>query len=111
MLLKSRKPGPRAKVIDLPTIAYGSEYQAIGSYFHHTKTTVFRFPRKDVEKIARLVHGNLEGHMKQHKEKQAARALKGRRERIRAQKIKYHEERLEVATGKTAVKHEKCTAD
>lgn len=108
MLIKSRSPGPRTKIIDLPTIAYGSEYRVFMG-FYPAKTAVFSFARKDVEMIANLVHSDLKEHMKQHEEKKKARALKARRERIRAVKIRYHQLHLEITKGETAAKHEQCT--
>jgi hypothetical protein len=62
MLMKSRKPGPRAKFTDLPAIPYGSEYKTLG--FPVFKTiTVFYFRHKDLRRIADLVHGDWVKHM------------------------------------------------
>lgn len=106
MLLKSRKPGPRAKFTELPTILYGSAYKAMG-FPVFKRMTAFYFRPKDVLKIARLVHGDVDKHMMQKQEARDERREKARAKRVREFVIKFHEDCLEVSTGKAALRHEK----
>jgi hypothetical protein len=106
MLLKSRKPGPRAKFLDLPPIIYNTTVKAVG-YPMFISVTSFTFRRKDVEMIARHVHGDMEGHMQQKRRERYLRGCKARGRRIRDFKVAYHESELKVATGKSARRHEK----
>ena len=108
MLMKSRKPGPRAKFTDLPAIPYGSEYKAIG--FPVFKTiTVFYFRVKDLRHIADLVHGDWIKHMSLKMIERDARQQKARTKRVRKFIIEYHERELETSTGKVAKRHQKRT--
>jgi hypothetical protein len=106
MLLKSRKPGPRATFVNLPPIPYSSQTKGIGFPVFGSVTS-FTFRRKDVEMIARLVHGDVDGHMKQKRQERLSRELKARRGRIRELKIGYHEFELEAAKGKSVARHER----
>jgi len=108
MLMKSRKPGPRAKFTDLPAIPYGSEYKSIG--FPVFKTiTVFYFRPRDLRRIANLVHGDWIKHMSLKYVERAARQKKFRTKRVRKFIIEYHERELETSKGKVARRHQKRT--
>lgn len=105
MLIKSRKPGPRAKFTDLPAIPYGSEYKTIG--FPAFKTiTVFYFRLADLRRLATLVHGDLERHMEKKWEERYDRQEKARIKRVRKFIIEYHERGREASKGKVARRHE-----
>lgn len=104
MILKSRKPGPRAKHPDLPTILYASYRKGHGFPICSTVTS-FTFRTVDVEKIARMVHGDLEAHMVLKKKERPDRALRGRCKRVNDAKLKFHQDRVEVTTGQAAEKH------
>jgi len=109
MLMKSRKPGPRAKFTDLPAIPYGSEYKTLG--FPVFKTiTVFYFRRKDLSRIADLVHGDWVKHMNLKFRERAERQRKARAKRVREFIIEYHERELETSKGKVARRHQKRTS-
>ena len=97
MLLKSRKPGPQAKHTNLPIISRGSVKTGL---IHAGVCTSYHFFCKDVEAIARLVHGNLEAHMEQKDRERAARRLKTFMERERKLKIRYHTDSINDATTK-----------
>ncbi|GAB7326160.1 hypothetical protein MBLNU13_g10166t1 [Cladosporium sp. NU13] len=106
MLMKSRKPGPRAKFTDLPAIPYGSEYKALG--FPVFKTiTVFYFRLEDLRRIADLVHGDWIKHMSLKRVERAARQERTRTKRVRKFIIEYHERELETSKGKVAKRHQK----
>lgn len=106
MLMKSRKPGPRAKFTDLPVIPHGSEYKTIG--FPVFKTiTVFYFRRKDLRRLGDLVHGDWYKHMNEKTEERAARQRKAKIKRVRQFIIEYHERELETTKGKVARRHQK----
>ena len=108
MLMKSRKPGPRAKFTDLPAITYGSEYKTIG--FPVFKTiTVFYFRSKDLRRIADHVHGDWVKHMNLKHVERDARQRKVKIKRVRKFIIEYHQRELETSKGKVATKHQKRT--
>lgn len=106
ILLKSRKPGPRATFLDLPQIPYSTQTKGIGFPVFGTVTS-FTFRHKDVDMIARLVHGDVETHMKVKRQERYLRERKARRRRVREAKVAFHEVELEVSTGKSAERHEK----
>lgn len=106
MLLKSRKPGPRAIVTDLPTIPYASEYRFVG--FPVLKAmTVFTFRLRDVRRIAEIIHGDAEEHMRQKNFEKATRRYKARCKRIKEVKLRFRESELKQATGECAQRHER----
>lgn len=105
MLIPS-KPGPRAKVFDLPSITYGSEYRS-GGYVVHTTGVAYYFQRKDVEMIARLVHSDLEDHLERRAVAKAERQRKARIKRVRELKVKHHETWAEGSTGGDAKYHQR----
>lgn len=108
MLMKTRRPGPRAKFTDLPAIPYGSEYKALG--FPVFKTiTVFYFRFEDLRRIADLVHGDWDKHMSLKRVERAARQERARTKRVRKFIIEYHERELEISKGKVAKRHQKRT--
>ena len=108
MLMKSRKPRPRAKFTDLPAIPYGSEYKALG--FPVFKTiTVFYFRLEDLRRIADLVHGDWDKHMSLKRVERAARQQRARTKRVRKFVVEYHERELETSKGKVAKRHQKRT--
>lgn len=109
MLIKSRKPGPRAKYTDLPTIPYGSEYKTIG--FPVFKTiTVFYFRCVDLRRLANLVHGDWAKNANLKLRERIDRQEKARTKRVRNFIIEYHEREVEVSKGKIAKRHEKRTS-
>lgn len=108
MLMKSRKPGPRAKFTDLPVITYGSEYKTIGSPVFKT-ITVFYFRRDDLRRIADLVHGDWYKHMKSKLDEREARQQKTKIKRVRKFIIAHHERELETSKGQVAKRHQKRT--
>ena len=95
MLLKSRKPGPRAKHTKLPAILYGSAYIAMG--YRMGWSVTYRFLRKDVEMIADLVHGDVDEHMAKKDEARVQRKDKRLRKLHIELKISYHTRHLERA--------------
>lgn len=105
MLVKSRKPGPRAKYIDLPAIPYGTVYKTRG-YVTYSKTVAFYFQRKDVEMIARLVHADLESHLERRAAAKRERQRKARIKRIKELKINHHKNWLELTSGVAARRHQ-----
>lgn len=107
LMPKTRKPGPRAKLTDLPAITYGSEYKSVG--FPVFKTiTVFYFRAKDLSMLANIVHGgNWMQHMSGKWREQAVRQEKARTKRVRQFIIQHHERELEVSKGKAAKRHQK----
>jgi hypothetical protein len=109
MLMKTRKPGPRAKFTDLPAITYSSEYKSLGFPVFKTMT-VFHFRDKDLERLANLVHGDWVSHMRKKRVARAARQQKAQVKRVRKFIIDYHERELEVSKGKVAIRHEKRTS-
>jgi hypothetical protein len=104
MLIKSRKPGPRAKFLDLPPISYGSEHKPMGFPIFNT-VTVFSFRRSDVELIAKVVHGDVKKHLQQKGVERELRSIRARTKRVRGFKINWHQEQLDVATGAVAKRH------
>ena len=94
MLLKSRKPGPRAKNIDLPVIVHGTIRTGL---IYAGACTSYHFFRKDVEEIAKLVHGDVEAHMREKNNERCARKTKNRYERKRKLKVRYHTDCLAIA--------------
>lgn len=106
MLLKTRKPSPRAIFTDLPTIPYTSKYKFMG--FPVLKPiTIFTFRLKDVRMIADIVHGDVEGHMRLKRFEKATRQNKARSKRVKELKLRFHEGELKQATGKWVWRHEK----
>jgi len=104
MLIKSRTPGPRAKFLDLPAIPYGSEHKPMGFPIFNT-VTVFSFSRSDVSMIAQLVHCDIKKHLQQKEEAREIRSERARTKRVKAFKINYHQDQLEITTGATSKRH------
>nr|POE72420.1 hypothetical protein CFP56_12293 [Quercus suber] len=94
MLLKSRTPGPRAKHIDLPSIPYGTIWTRMG--FGMRSGLAYRFNYSDVEKIARLVHGDVDAHMARKRQERVARYHKKRKAVWVALKTRYHTDNLQA---------------
>ncbi|KAK3112783.1 hypothetical protein LTR53_010580 [Teratosphaeriaceae sp. CCFEE 6253] len=93
MLLKTRRPGPRSKHKDLPAITYGSYIAGLG--YPLGVCISYRFYVKDVEMIARIVHGDdLEGHMEEKLRRLAERKDKRLRQLHMDLKIRYHMDAL-----------------
>lgn len=106
MLMKTRKPGPKAKFTDLPAVTYGSEYKNIG--FPAFKTMiVFYFRSKDLQMLANLVHGDWRQHMAKKWQERIIRQEKAQVNRVRKFIIDYHERELEVSKGRDAKQHQK----
>ena len=93
MLIASRAPGPRAKKVVLPNIPYGTV--RCSKPYMNGMLTSYRFLRKDVVMIARLVHGDYEKHMEAKDDQRYARKLKKRNKEHRALKVRYHTDKLE----------------
>lgn len=93
MLLKSRKPGPRTKPLDLPTIPYGT--LRTGKPYLNGMCLSYRFYRKDVEAIATIVHGDFKSHMEKKFEERFDRKWKRSRNARREMKIRKHTDALE----------------
>jgi hypothetical protein len=104
MLIKSRKPGPRAKFLDLPTISYGSEYKPVG-FPAFKRVCIYYFRRSDVEMLAKLVHGDVGKHLRQKEMERNVRRATARRKRVRDFRIKHHQEKVEISTGAVAKRH------
>nr|POF12322.1 hypothetical protein CFP56_76753 [Quercus suber] len=94
MLLKSRSPGPRAKHLNLPSIPYGTVWTRMG--FGLPFGLAYRFHRHDVEKIARLVHGDVEAHVAKKIQERSLRHRKKRKALWIALKLRYHKDNLQV---------------
>lgn len=94
MIIKTREPGPRTKKIELPTIHYGTV--RTGTRFFLGLTTSYRFYDKDVQSIAKIVHGDVEKHMASKQEKRAERSAKKRQVIQRGLKIQYHADLVEA---------------
>jgi hypothetical protein len=110
MLIKSRKPGPRAKFLDLPTISYGSEYKPVG-FPAFKSVCMYYFSRSDVEMLAKLVHGDVEKHIRQKEMKSNVRRANARNKRVRDFRIKHHQEKVEISTGAVAKRHARGNID
>ncbi|TKA72701.1 hypothetical protein B0A55_06487 [Friedmanniomyces simplex] len=107
MLIPTRKPGPRAKHTNLPLIPYGTKKSGTALGIGHCIS--YRFYRKDVERIARLVHGDVKGHLKKkRKERKDRKLLKVRRAKLEL-KIERHSELAQNAYDKAARdEHRQC---
>lgn len=97
MIIKTRKPGPRAKKTDLPTIHYGTVRS--GTPLSLGMTTSYRFYEKDVAALAKIVHGDVEKHMATKREQKAKRSAKKRRDLRRELKVRYHADIVEAFSG------------
>ena len=93
MLLKTRKPGPRTKKIDLPTIPYTTV--RCGTPLFLGLVVAHRFYEKHVKMIANLVHANVEEHMAAKSKQKDQRAKKRRRLVHRELKIRHHSDLLD----------------
>jgi hypothetical protein len=72
---------------------------------------MFSFRRSDVEMIAKLVHGDVEKHVRQKQTERSLRAIKARRMRVREFRIKHHREKVEFSTGADAKRHARGNID
>jgi hypothetical protein len=98
MLIASRKPGPRAKHLDLPTISYASEYKGLG-YPIYKHVCMFYFRCSDVEMLARVVHGDVEEHLERKEAELEVRRAKAKRKRVKKFKIEHHQFMIEHRSG------------
>ena len=96
MLLKSREPGPRAKHTDLPAITYATIRTGMG--YGLGMCVSYRFFLSDVQMIARLVHGNVQDHMKDKANKREALKNQRLRKLHLELKIRFHTDKVEAAT-------------
>lgn len=110
MLIKTREPGPRAKISkkDLFPIAYGAV--RTGTPLRLGTVISYRFFRRDVEALARLVHGDVEAHMKAKRAQLRERRSKRRKEVHKQLKIRNHEERLAGAWSQRAEEYHQSRA-
>nr|OQO27845.1 hypothetical protein B0A51_04814 [Rachicladosporium sp. CCFEE 5018] len=98
-LLKSRKPGPRAKSVDhIPTITYGVKCYRLAMPPSIEVTSYF-FRRNEVEAIAALVHGDVKAHMVIKTDQKVERAEKARRKRVRGVMIDWHQSHMAEYSG------------
>ena len=67
--------------------------------------------RSDVEMLAKLVHGDVEKHVRQKEMERAVRRATARRKRVREFRIKHHQETVEVSTGEVAKRHARGNID
>ena len=105
MLIKSRKPGLRAKHINLPPIRYATVRTGMGLGLGMTVS--YRFFKKEVKMIAQLVHGDISAHMSMKaKQRQDRQDLRFRRLHVEL-KIRYHEEMAAITKGETQAFHYK----
>lgn len=104
MLIKSRKPGPKAKLLDLPIIPYGTEYKRFAFPLFY-RVCVYYFRRSDVEMLAKMVHGDVNKHMEQKAAERQVRRQRARTKRVRSFKIEYHRGEFETSTDAIAELH------
>ena len=93
MLITTRKPGPRAKKIDLPNIHYGTV--RTGTPLSIGMTISYRFYEDQVKSIAKIVHGDVDEHMKAKRRQNSERRAKKRRQVHRELKVRHHTDMLE----------------
>ncbi|KAK5701552.1 hypothetical protein LTR97_004367 [Elasticomyces elasticus] len=86
MLVPTRKPGPRAKHTNLPVIPYGTKKSGTAMGVGHCVS--YRFYRKDVRRIAQLVHGDFAARMAAKRKERLIRKRKKVRQNKRELKIK-----------------------
>jgi hypothetical protein len=72
---------------------------------------IYYFRRSDLEMLARLVHGDVEKHVRQKEIERNVRRIKARRTRVRDFRIKHHQEKIEVSTGAVANRHARGNMD
>ncbi|KAK3070968.1 hypothetical protein LTR53_009505 [Teratosphaeriaceae sp. CCFEE 6253] len=110
MLLKTRKPGPRSKHRYLPAITYGSHIAGLG--YPLGVCVSYRFYRKDVRMIARLVHGaDINGHMKEKHRRLAERKDRRLRQLHMDLKVRFHMDALnDPAKAEQHLYHQKLLA-
>ncbi|KAK6391539.1 hypothetical protein LTR65_004374 [Meristemomyces frigidus] len=88
MLIKTRVPGPRAKHKNLPGIPYATVRTGMG--YGLGMCVSYKFYRKDVQMIARLVHGDVGAHMLGKAMEQIARKDEKLRRLHVELKIRFH---------------------
>ncbi|KAK3721010.1 hypothetical protein LTR37_003300 [Vermiconidia calcicola] len=94
MLLKSRKPGPRAKHTNLPMVSYGTVRTGL---MWAGACTSYHFFQRDVNRIAQLVHGDVEEHMEKKRRERSKRERENRRELKRKLKVRHHNDQSVAA--------------
>ncbi|EMC91643.1 hypothetical protein BAUCODRAFT_299981 [Baudoinia panamericana UAMH 10762] len=94
MLIPTRHPGPRSKdkVKGLPTIPYGTANAGTTIILGHCIS--YKFFKRDVEQVARLLHGDLTSHMRQKRKARKQRKLQKVAQNKREMKIRYHEDAM-----------------
>ena len=97
MLIKTRKPGPRAKMVDLPNIHYATVRCGNGTWTG--MRTSYRFFDRDAKAIAKIVHGDIDEHMAAKGKQRYERRVKKRREVHRELKVRYHTDMVEYFGG------------
>ena len=105
MLIPTRKPGPRAKHTDLPKIPYYTQKAGTAIILGHCVS--YRFYERDVARIARLVHGDVDAHMEEKRTARRERQQKRRRYTKQELKIRHHRDSLANATTKEDEQHHK----
>jgi hypothetical protein len=103
MLLPTRQPGPRVKKIDLPVIPYGT--LKVTKPFMSGWMVSYRFFKKDIETIAKIMHGDVDAHMEVKRKKRTERRQKRVCETHRKLKLRYHRDELDDATSKLKKLH------
>jgi len=96
MLIASRKPGPRAKYTNRPTIPYYTRKS--GTPILLGRCISYRFFKRDVKRIACLVHGNVKTHMSRLRKERVEREQNRKCHTRRALKMRYHAESSAQAT-------------
>ena len=79
----------------MPSITYGTV--RVPKPFFSGQVTSYRFLRKDVEKIAKLVHGDVEQHMQAKRADRRKRKIQKRNKEHRALKLRHNTDKLAKA--------------
>jgi hypothetical protein len=95
MLIKTRKPGPRAKKVELQNIYYGTI--RTGTPLSLGLTVSYRFYETDVKAIANIVHGDIDQHMTAKHKRLDERRSKKRRAVHRELKVRYHADMTKIS--------------
>ena len=66
---------------------------------------IYYFRRSDVQMLAKIVHGDVEKHIRQKEAERKERSDRARTKRVRGFKIDYHQTQLEVSAETAAERH------
>ena len=98
MLIPSRNPKLHAKRNDLPLIPYGT--LKVPKPFMSGWMTSYQFFEKDVQAIAKAVHGDVEAYTEARRQRRVERERNRTREVHRKLKVRYHKDQQDVAESK-----------